>query len=106
VSLQIFKDPEIARQVRDAEEFGYRTGTSTFFVNVVTKKDVPTPKACAHGVAALKCPTPLSSSEFYETFEDMAERLLTLPIAQQNVLHYSLVSLLVAAHADGSSPIS
>jgi hypothetical protein len=57
-------------------------------------------------VAALKCPTPLSSSEFYETFEDMAERLLALPIAQQNVLHYSLVSLLVVAHADGSSPIS
>ncbi|KAF7348876.1 hypothetical protein MVEN_01407700 [Mycena venus] len=93
-AVELMQDPECARLVREAEEFGYCTGTTIFSADIVTKiePDVPLSpdRNLTRGMAALKVPAHLSAEEFREKLEGIVDRFLALPIAEEKALKYSM----------------
>ncbi|KAF7342450.1 hypothetical protein MVEN_01834200 [Mycena venus] len=88
---ELLEDQDLAKLIREAEEFGFRTGTSAFFADVVTKVDIAgaTSQNCTHVVAAVKVPAHLSSTEFQQKLENIVDKFLALPITQQKIVKFS-----------------
>ncbi|KAJ7881227.1 hypothetical protein B0H13DRAFT_2278601 [Mycena leptocephala] len=81
--MEILGDPEFAKTIGEAEHLDY---FSVFFVDVVTKVDVPTAKNRVRVMGALKPPAHLSSIDFHHKTEALTDRFLALPIVQEKVI--------------------
>ncbi|KAJ7734210.1 hypothetical protein B0H14DRAFT_2639465 [Mycena olivaceomarginata] len=91
---QTGKDATIVKLFAEAQEFV--SCADIFCVDIVTRLDVPTPTTRAHMMCSFRCPGHLTSNQYGPKFESFVDRLLALPIIQQNVLKYSLM----VAHPD------
>ncbi|KAJ7060207.1 hypothetical protein C8F01DRAFT_191107 [Mycena amicta] len=96
--MNCMRDPEYSALVAGGASFGLHDGACVFSADVVTKIDhckSPKGSETCHGIFIFKIPAEWHPDvdEYHKKVEDMVDKFIQLPIAEQHIVKHTIVGL-------------